>query len=79
LGLTHAVTSALIACLVQNAKDAQKIKNLEKVMSQLGDEFLVLIYKTMKNSADKTAMSNILINTRETYNRIVKYTKNNED
>jgi len=79
LGLVFAVASAVISCLVENSGDNNKIKNLQKIMDQLSDDLLVMIYKTMKHSADKKAMSNILIHTRDTYNRIVKYTKESDD
>lgn len=79
MGIKYAVTSSLIAALVENADNAKRVGNLQKIMDQLDDDFLVMIYKTLKgaltDSDAKRKISNILITTKSTYQRISKYTK----
>lgn len=75
MGLMFAVTSSIIDCLIQNHDNKKRIVNLEKVMKQLQDDFLVMVYKTLKNGASEKAISAILVATMSTYGRISKYTK----
>ena len=74
-GLLFAVTSSVIDCLIQNHTDKKRLGNLEKIMTQLPDDFLVMVYKTLKNGATEKAISAILVATMKTYGRISKYTK----
>ena len=78
-GIVFAVTSSIISCLSANAdgspKSVSRIKNIEKLMKQLEPDFLVLIYKTIKDGFGDQAISSILMNTVETYKSIVKYVK----
>lgn len=75
LGLLFAVTSSVITCLAGNADNKDRVRNLDKVMKQLGDEYLVLIYKSLKNLNNEKLISQVLVNTMDTYRRVAKYTK----
>jgi hypothetical protein len=74
-GLLFAVTSSVIDCLVQNHDNKKRLGNLEKIMTQLPDDFLVMVYKTLKSGATEKAISAILVATMKTYGRISTYTK----
>jgi len=81
-GICFALTSSLIQNLVENALDKKKVKNLEKIMVQLDDDFLIMAYKTVKGvfesrkneNADK-AITSILMNTMTTFKKVSKYIK----
>lgn len=78
LGIVFAVCSNLIVLLRENADNTKRVKNLEKVMSQLEDDHLVLIYKSIGTSGDqnqgrdKTAIK-VVSQTVNTFKRIRKY------
>jgi len=76
-GVVFAVTSSLISCLVTHGNDAKRVKNLDKLLTQLDDDFLMMIYKTLSSAVrqDAALVSNILANTIDTYRRISKYVK----
>jgi hypothetical protein len=58
LGLLWAVTSSVISLLVENSKDKKRIGNLEKILDQLPDEHVILIFKSLKNAnAQQLVMS----------------------
>lgn len=76
-GLVFAVTSSLIVNLFENHTDKKKIKNLQKLMDQLEDDFLILVYKSLKSFGDDASISNIAITTIDTYNRVGKYVTSN--
>lgn len=74
LGLIFAVTSAVIVALAANASNKERVKNLEsRIMNQLDDEYLVLVYKSLKNLGDKRASAQVLMNTMATFKRISHY------
>lgn len=84
-GICFAVTSSLIQNIVENANDKKKVKNLEKIMSQLDDDFLIMLYKTLKgmfsgrkDGESERALTNILMFTMDTFKRVSGYIKQGE-
>jgi len=84
MGLIFAVTSSIITALTSNVSavndepskdEVSKIKNLEKVMKQLDDDFLVLIYKSLRNGAETYVVSKIVTTTMQTFKRVASYIK----
>jgi len=74
IGVQFAVSSSLIVHLATNYKDAEKVKNLEKVMTQLPDDQLFLIYKSLKSS-DLQVLTMVVNHTKATFSRITEYFK----
>lgn len=81
LGMLFAVASNLIVLLRENADNKKRVKNLEKVLTQMNDDFLVLVYKSIGSSMEKgdeeggrdlTAIR-IISQTAKTFRRINKY------
>lgn len=88
MGLIFAVSSSIIAAFIGNVsstneeatkKEITKIKNLEKLMKQLDDDFLVLIYKSLKNGAESFVVSKIVVATMDTFKRVAEYIKPDEE
>ena len=71
MGLMFAVSSSLIACLMTNADNKKRVENLKKVMVQMPDDFLVLIYKSMK--PNESVSAKIFVQTMDIFKKIVKY------
>lgn len=78
-GLCFAVTSNLITLLMENYNEDSRLKNLEKVMTQLHDDFLILLYKAIKNSGDKKAVPAIAMGTAQTFRRVSPYVTGDKD
>jgi len=81
-GVVFALVSSLIVNLVENATDVKKVKNLEKIMVQLEDDFLIMTYKTVKtlfdgrkNEQSDKAITSILMNTMTTFKKVSDYIK----
>ena len=81
-GICFALTSSLILNIVENATDVKKLKNLEKIMTQLEDDFLIMLYKTVKgvfegrkNENSDKAITSILMHTISTFKKVSKYVK----
>lgn len=79
-GVVFALTSSLVANLIENAQDTDKVKNLEKIMVQLEDDFLIMVYKTIKGVFEKQSnedaeksITNILMATVQTFRKVSKY------
>jgi len=73
LGLLAAVTSSLLSLLHENHADKKKIKNLQKVMGQLPDESLVLLYKLIAGGDNIEISMNITEYSMDCYTRVEKY------
>ena len=85
-GIVFALTSSLITNLIENANDTKKIENLEKIMTQLQDDFLIMIYKTLRTVFEKRsdkdseeALSNIMMVTLTSFRRVTKYVTKSDD
>lgn len=76
MGLMFALTTSTITHLVENAQDKVKVQNLNKaILSKLGDDFKVLVYKSLKSMGNERATAQVVLATLETYKGIAKYTK----
>ena len=73
LGLLAAATSTLIAALRENHRSESKCRNLHKVMAQLPEESIILIYKLLSSSSDIEMLMNVSEYTLESYNKVKKY------
>ena len=70
-GVVFALTSSLIGAAIEYNDDDKKIKNLWKVVDQLDEEFIALVYKSIK-VADSRAVINLVKNTMPTWKRVSK-------
>ena len=84
-GIVFALTSSLIQNVAENALDVKKLKNLEKIMVQLEDDFLIMLYKTVKgvfegrkNEVSDKAITSILMHTITTFKKVSGYVKRGE-
>lgn len=82
MGIVFAVTSSLIQLFIENipknAKDTKavtRIKNLEKVLTQMDDDYIVMVYKTIKSTTSDGDINMLVMNTMDTYKRIMPYVK----
>lgn len=73
LGLMSALTSSLISLFKENHSSEKKMTNLSKVMRQLPDESLILIYKLISGTDDGVMIMNVTEYTLECYERVEKY------
>jgi len=73
LGLISALTSSLISLLKENNKSESKMNNLAKLMKQLPDESLILIYKLIAGTDDGVMIMNVTEYTLDCYQRVEKY------
>jgi len=70
-GVVFALTSSLISAAIEYNDDDKKIKNVWKVVDQLDEEFIALVYKSIK-TADSRAVINLVKNTMPTWKRVSK-------
>ena len=75
IGLVFAVSSSLIYHLIANASDKKKMVNLVKVMEQLGDEYLILIFKCIRGYGDKDLIVKIHETTKDLFAKVERYVK----
>ena len=73
LGLMSALTSSLISLFKENHTSEKKMANLSKLMKQLPDESLILIYKLISGTDDGIMIMNVTEYTLECYERVEKY------
>ena len=73
LGLLSAVTSSIISLLRENHTSEKKCRNLQKLMTQLSDEHLILIYKLLSASDDIDMLLNVTEYTEDSYNKVKKH------
>lgn len=77
-GVIYALVSSLIIHLANNASDKKKVENLNKILTQLPDDFLTLTYRSLKSALNmsgegKKSVANILMVTRDNWSRVSKY------
>jgi hypothetical protein len=78
-GIVFALTSSIIAATLQNYDDAVKIKNLWKVVDQLNEDFIVLVYKSAKSIDDRKVLASLMKNTLSTWKRVSKQITDSDD
>jgi len=76
-GVVFALTSSLITASIEYSDYDTKIKNLWKVVDQLDEEFIALVYKSIK-TADSRAVINLVKNTMPTWKRVSKRLSDND-
>ena len=70
-GIAFALTSSLIAGAIEHIEDDAAIKNLWKVVDQLEEEFIALIYRNLKTMNDSYLIQ-LVKNTMPTWKRVSK-------
>ena len=70
-GMAFALTSSLMSVALSNINDDAKIKNIWKVVDQLEDEFIALVYRNLKH-ADESYLIALVKNTMQTWKRVSK-------
>lgn len=73
VGITTAIASSLIVNFVENLTNVNGITNLHKVLVQLPDEFIYLVYKSLKNACGGNNLDCIVKFTQEAFSRITSY------
>ena len=79
MGMTFAISSSLTTAIVEHSDNAKYLKNLTKVMVQLEDDFLTMIYKTLQRNGESVNVSNIIMHTTAAFNRVSKQMKKLEE
>ena len=70
-GVVFALTSSLIGAAAESIDSEDRIKNLWKVVDQLEDEFIALIYRSLKQRGDQFLVS-MVRTTMNTWKRVSK-------
>lgn len=78
-GIVFALTSSIISATLQNYTDEKRIKNLWKVVDQLDEDFIVLIYKSAKSIEDRQILASLMKNTLSTWKRVSKQITDSDD
>lgn len=73
MGLIFAISSTVITAMIENSDNKKRVQNLSKVMVQLGDDFLTLIYKSLQRASEHIDVSNVILNTKEAFTRVTKH------
>lgn len=73
LGLMFAVTSSLTQAYIERYAKDDEVKNLNKVLLQLKDDFLVLFYKSIQATRNEKIMMKLSKNTIKAFERVVPY------
>lgn len=73
VGITTAIASSLIVNFVENVTNTKAIKNLNRVLVQLPDEFVYLVYKSLKNSLGGDNLFTIVKHTQDSFSKITSY------
>ena len=73
IGVIFAITSSIIVNMINNLDDEKRIKNLDKVLSQLPDDYQYMVYKSIKSAKGPLVLAKLSKITPETYKRVTKY------
>lgn len=68
-GLTFAATSSIISLLAENYENDEYVANLQKVFTQLEDDFLVMLYKSLRNLGPEVVLS-VASKTKDDFQRV---------
>lgn len=72
-GIEFAIATSLIDCMLQNATKKERIKNLQPVIKDLNDDFVCMIFKTLKTIGTSEEFGPIVISSQENFRRITEY------
>lgn len=71
-GVMFALSTSLIEAFAQNYDNTEYVKNLEKILNQLPDDFIIMTYKLLKTQSEDV-LRHVVMATRETYSSIAKH------
>lgn len=76
MGLMFALTTSMMQHLIDNVGDKDRIANLDKaILSQLPDDFKVMVYKMIKSLSNEATSGKIMLSTMATFKTVAKYAK----
>jgi len=76
IGITFAVVSSLIFCMIDNYDNDARMKVLLDdggLVSQLGDDFKILLFKSIKNSTKREVFMKLISKSKKIFAELIKY------
>lgn len=78
-GIEFALTSSLISAVMENHEDDTAVKNIWKVVDQLGEDFIVMVYKSIRNLENRKVLASVMRSTMPTWKRVSKQITDDDD